>query len=66
MQTEAQKRATRAYRSKQTALTVMLTDNHADILAWLESPEVKAEGKAAYVRRLIREDMAREKIPEKD
>lgn len=37
----------------------MLTDNHADILAWLESPEVKAEGKAAYVRRLIREDMKR-------
>lgn len=57
MQTEAQKRATRAYRSKQTTLTVMLTDNHADILEWLERPEVTAEGKATYVRRLIREDM---------
>lgn len=59
MKTEAQKRASRTYRAKHTALTVMLTDNHADILAWLESPEVKAEGKAAYVRRLIREDMKR-------
>lgn len=59
MATEAQDRARRKYRAKHTALTVMLTDNHEDILAWLESPEVKAEGKAAYVRRLIREDMKR-------
>lgn len=59
MKTEAQKNATRRYRAKHTALTVMLTDNHADILAHLESPEVMEEGKAAYVRRLIREDMER-------
>lgn len=59
MKTEAQKRASKAYRAKHTALTVMLTDNHADILEWLERPEVAAEGKAAYVRRLIREDMKR-------
>lgn len=59
MTTEARNRARRNYRAKHTALTVMLTDNHADILERLESPEVKAEGKAAYVRRLIREDMAK-------
>ena len=59
MKTEAQKRASKTYRAKHTALTVMLTDNHADILEWLERPEVLEEGKAAYVRRLIREDMKR-------
>jgi hypothetical protein len=59
VKTEAQKRASKNYRAKHTALTVMLTDNHADILEWLERPEVLEEGKAAYVRRLIREDMKR-------
>lgn len=59
MQSEAQKKATRRYRSKQASVNVMLTENHADILAKLESPEVKKEGKAAYIRRLIREDIAR-------
>lgn len=58
-ESEAQRRATLKYRkANTTALNISLNNNgDADILAHLESAEVAAEGKAAYVRRLIREDM---------
>lgn len=58
---EAQRRASLKYRkSNTTALNISLNNRgDADILARLESDEVTAEGKAAYIRRLIREDMAR-------
>lgn len=59
MATEAQRRANKRCRAKYTSITVQLTGNHADIIEKLESDEVTAEGKAAYVRRLIREDIAR-------
>lgn len=60
-ESEAQRRATLKYRkANTTALNISLNNRHdADILAHLESAEVAAEGKAAYVRRLVREDMAR-------
>lgn len=58
MATEAQKRASTAYNRENTTL-VTLRLNHrtdADILAELE----RQESKAGYIKRLIREDMARE------
>ena len=55
---EAQSRASAAYR-KRSVKQLNISLNAAtdrDIIEWLDSIE---EGRAAYVRRLIREDMSR-------
>lgn len=56
--TDAQKRATAAYRKRsvrQLNISLNATTDR-DIIEWLDSIE---EGRAAYIRRLIREDMSR-------
>lgn len=55
---EAQNRASAAYRKrsvKQLNIALNATTDR-DIIEWLDSIE---EGRAAYIRRLIREDMSR-------
>lgn len=60
-ESEAQRRANLKYRKANTTpLSITLNNGtDADIIAHLASEGVVAEGKAAYVRRLIREDMKR-------
>ena len=58
MASEAQNRASAAYRKrsvKQLNIALNATTDR-DIIEWLDSIE---EGRAAYIRRLIREDMSR-------
>ena len=58
MASEAQNRASAAYR-KRSVRQLNISLNAAtdrDIIEWLDSIE---EGRAAYIRRLIREDMSR-------
>jgi hypothetical protein len=61
-ESEAQRRANLKYKKANTTpLTITLNNNtDADVIARLGSDAVAAEGKAAYVRRLIREDIKRE------
>lgn len=56
--TDAQRRASAAYRKRSVRqLNVALNaTTDRDIIEWLDS---LAEGRAAYVRRLIREDISR-------
>ena len=60
-ESEAQRRANLKYRKANTTpLSITLNNGtDADIIAHLASEGVLDEGKAAYVRRLIREDMKR-------
>lgn len=59
MESKAQRKATAAYRKKNVKqLTVSLYPADADIIEWLETMSEK-EGKAAYIRRIVREDIAR-------
>lgn len=58
MASEAQNRASAAYRKRsvrQLNISLNATTDR-DIIEWLDSIE---EGRAAYIRRLIREDMSR-------
>ncbi|MDY4041308.1 MAG: hypothetical protein SOY67_04315 [Collinsella sp.] len=53
---DAQKRASSKYRREKTATVVIrLYPTDADVLEWLRSQE----SKQGYIKRLIREDMAR-------
>lgn len=57
MESEAQRRANVKYKAENTVnLQVKLFPADRDIVEWLDGID---EGKAAYVRRLIREDMAK-------
>lgn len=59
--TEAQKRAQAKYRKKTYELRVALFPPDKDIFTRLEEIDAMGEARAAYVKRLIREDIAREK-----
>lgn len=55
---EAQKEAHRRYRRKNVSLTVeMYLNTEADIIRRLEDVSTGGEPKAAYIKRLIREDI---------
>lgn len=59
MVSEAQRRATRRYeKANVKQKLVKFFPGDSDILAWLES---RPEGMSAYIKRLIREDMERER-----
>lgn len=49
------------YRKKVVELRVPLFPTDEDIKTRLEEIQAQGEGKAAYVRRLIREDIAKDK-----
>ena len=58
MPTEAQRRATANYRKNNTkAYAMRFYPAEMELWEWLDS---RPEGKAAYLKRLIREDMERE------
>lgn len=59
--TEAQKRAQKKYREKTYELRVALYPPDKDIFLRLEEIDALGEARAAYVKRLIREDIEREK-----
>ena len=61
MSSDAQNRAAAAYRKRSVKqLNISLNaSTDRDIIEWLDSIE---EGRAAYVRRLIREDMSRRRL----
>lgn len=55
-QTKAQRKASLAYKKKRTkTLCITLFPADEDIIQWLDG----INGKAAYIRRLIREDIKR-------
>lgn len=57
---EAQKEAKRRYRKKTVGLSVeMYPETDADIIKKLEDRAAAGEPKTTYVKRLIREDIAR-------
>ena len=59
MTSESQKRASTRYQAKNTKLVPLRFNVHteADMLEWLEQQPTKA----GYIKRLIREDMERNK-----
>lgn len=59
--TEAQKRAKKKYRQKTYELRVALFPPDKDIFSRLEEIDALGEARAAYIKRLIREDIEREK-----
>lgn len=55
-QTKAQRKASLAYKKRNTkTLSITLFPADADIIEWLDG----IDGKAAYIRKLIRDDMKR-------
>lgn len=59
--TEAQKRAQMKYRKKTYELRVALFPPDKDIFNRLEEIDALGEARAAYIKRLIREDIERNK-----
>ena len=59
--TEAQKRAAAKYRQKTYELRVALFPPDTDIFSRLEEIDKNGEARAAYIKRLIREDIERSK-----
>lgn len=58
METPANRRAALNYRKRNVKqLSISLYPKDADIIEWLDN--LQGEGKAEYIRRLIRDDMAR-------
>lgn len=55
--TEAEKRAKKKYRDKGKRMTIDFYPSEADLIEQIE----KQPQKQTYIKRLIREDMAREK-----
>lgn len=58
---EAQKRAAAKYRQKTYELRVALFPPDTDIFSRLEEIDKNGEARAAYIKRLIREDIERSK-----
>lgn len=62
MITEAQKRAKAKYRSNKVKhFTIELSPADSEVIEHLNSDEIVREGKATYIKRLIREDIERQK-----
>lgn len=59
--TEAQKRAQAKYREKTYNLQVAFFPGDKDLLSRLEEIDALGEARASYVKRLIREDIERNK-----
>lgn len=59
--TEAQKRASAKYRQKTYELRVALFPPDTDIFSRLDEIDKTGEARAAYIKRLIREDIERSK-----
>lgn len=64
--TEAQKRAQAKYREKTYELRVALFPPDKDIFVRLEEIDALGEARAAYIKRLIREDIEHEKNSKKN
>lgn len=59
--TEAQKRAKKKYRQKSYELQVAIYPTDKDVLERLKEIDGTGEARAAYIKRLIREDIERNK-----